>query len=233
MAGCMNAGDKQSQSELVRIDDGGQLAYNLPSPKIDGNMSVERALAGRRSHRNFADLSVPAQKLSQILWAAYGVTDPRPDRPALRGGFRTAPSAGGLYPFEIYVLVGNVDGIETGFYKYISEEHKIVRTIDADLREELSVLALNQVQVKAAPIVVFYSAIFERMTKKYGNRGRERYVCMDLGHSAQNIYLQAEALNLGACAIGSFRDSEVSVLLQLPEEEEPLYIMTVGYYNVD
>lgn len=224
-----NTQDKQPQSELIKVD-GAQLTYILPSPKTDGNMSVERALADRRSRRNFVDKAVSAENLSQILWASYGVTKPQTGRPAQRGGFRTAPSAGALYPFEIYVLVGNVDGIEKGVYKYISEEHKIIRTITADLREELSTAALGQLQVKTAPMVIFYSAVFDRMTIKYGDRGRERYVCMDLGHSAQNIYLQAEALNLGTCAIGSFSDDEVVRILQLPENEEPLYIMPVGYY---
>lgn len=228
-----NTQDKQEQQAgLVKVE-GEQLSYVLPSPKTDGGISVERALNDRRSRRNFTDTAVPAEELSQILWAAYGVTSPQPGRPAQRGGLRTAPSAGALYPFEIYVLVGNVEGIEPGVYKYISEEHKIVRTIVADLREELSKAALGQLQVRNAPAVIFYSAIFERMTKKYGDRGRERYVCMDLGHSAQNIYLQAESLGLGTCAIGSFSDDEVARILQLPENEEPLYIMPIGYYQAD
>lgn len=227
LAAC--AGDKQPQSGLKKID-GAQLTYILPSPKIDGKISVERALAGRRSRRDFTDEAVPVEKLSQILWAAYGVTDPQPGRSALRGGFRTAPSAGGLYPLEIYAVVGNVEGIEDGVYKYVSEEHKIVRTIEGDLREELCNAALGQVHVKTAPVTIFYSAVFARTTQKYGERGRYRYVCIDLGHSAQNVYLQAEALNLGTCAIGSFSDDEVAGLLQLPENERPLYIMPVGCY---
>jgi len=153
-----------------------------------------------------------------------------PDRPALRGGLRTAASAGALYPFEIYVAVGNVKGIEAGLYKYISEEHKIVRLIDKDIREELCAAALGQKMVQEAPATIAYSAIYERMTKKYGDRGRDRYVCMDLGHSAQNVYLQAEAMNLGTCAIGAFIDEKVAEVLQLTAEEEPLYLMPIGYY---
>ena len=207
-----------------------QLTYILPSPNTDGNVSVEKALSNRRSQRRFHDIEISAEQLSQILWAAYGITDPRPDYPFLRGGFRTAPSAGALYPFEIYVLVGKVKNIEFGVYKYISQEHKIVRTIDKDLREELCTAALNQDMIKEAPVVIVYSAIFSRMTDKYGDRGRERYVCMDLGHSAQNIYLQAEALCLGTCAVGAFNDSRVSQMLQMSENEEPLYIMPLGNY---
>lgn len=232
LAACVNTRDKQQESGLIKVD-GAQLTYILPSPKTDGNMSIERALVNRRSRRNFVDKAVSAEKLSQILWAAYGVTSPLPGRAAQRGGFRTAPSAGALYPLEIYAVIGNVDGIEEGVYKYISEEHKIVRTIAGDLREELSEAALGQGHIKTAPAVIFYSAVFERTTQKYGDLGRDRFVCMDLGHSAQNIYLQAEALDLGTCAVGSFSDDEVVRVLQLPENEEPLYIMPVGYYQAN
>ena len=135
----------------------------------------------------------------------------------------------GLYPFEIYAVVGNVAGIEAGVYKYVSQEHTILRTSDKDIRKELCVAALGQVMVRDAPATVVYCAVFDRMTQKYGERGRARYVCMDLGHSAQNMYLQAEALHLGTCAIGAFIDRGVSELLQLPAEEEPLYLMPVGY----
>jgi SagB-type dehydrogenase family enzyme len=204
--------------------------YLLPAPNTDGTMSVEQALNNRRSYRNFTNKALSQEQLSQILWAAYGVTKPRETPEFLRGGLRTAPSAGALYPFEIYVIVGNVIGIETGVYKYDSKNNTIVKTIDQDVREELCKASWNQSMVKDAPISVFYSAIYSRMTNKYGDRGRERYVCMDLGHSAQNVYLQAEALNLGTCAIGAFEDKKVSIILQLPEEEEPLYIMPVGYY---
>ena len=220
---------EQSQSPLTKVD-GPKLTYILPSHKTDGNMSVERAMTNRRSQRNFVDKAISAENLSQILWAAYGITQPMPDRPALRGGLRAAPSAGALYPFEIYAVIGKVDGIEAGVYKYISEENKIVRIIDKDIREEFAAAALGQDHVKTAPVTIFYSAIYSRMTKKYGDRGGERYVCMDLGHSAQNIYLQAEALNLGTCAIGAFSDDKISEMLNLPEEEVPLYMMPVGFY---
>ena len=206
------------------------LTYLLPSPDTEGKMSVEKAMANRRSQRRYQDREVSAVQLSQILWAAYGVTEPNTDRAFLRGGFRTAPSAGGLYPFDIYVAVGKVRGIEPGVYKFISEEHKIVQMIDKDVRADLREAALGQAMVEEAPVVLVYSAIFSRMTGKYGDRGRERYVCIDLGHSAQNVYLQAEALRLGTCAIGAFVDRRIRSVLQLSEEEEPLYLMPVGYY---
>jgi len=220
---------KQTQTKLTQLA-GAQLTYVLPSPLTDGKISVERALQNRRSQRNFVDKAISAEQLSQILWAAYGITQPLPDRPTLRGGLRAAPSAGALYPFEIYVVIGKVSGIEPGVYKYISEEQKIVRTIAKDIRDEFSKAALGQTLIKEAPATIFYTAIYSRMTVKYGDRGADRYVCMDLGHSAQNVYLQAEALNLGTCAIGAFSDDRVAELFELPEEEVPLYIMPIGYY---
>ena len=229
LTACDNSGSvKQTQTPLAKID-GAQLTYALPSPLTDGKVSVEYALANRRSNRQYTEQSLSAENLAQILWSAYGVTQPESRRATLRGGFRTAPSAGGLYPFEIYAIIGNVDGIEPGVYKYISEEHKIVRTIDNDIREEFCEAALGQPFVKEAPVTIFYSAIFSRTTQRYGDRGRDRYVWIDLGHSAENIYLQAEALSLGACVIGSFHDDQVNELLQLPEEEVPMYIVTVGH----
>jgi SagB-type dehydrogenase family enzyme len=228
--GCNSKTSTNEESNVILIQsEDNQLTYLLPAPNTDGDVSVEKALANRRSYRNFQNIELSQEQLSQILWAAYGITEPRENPAFLRGGLRTAPSAGALYPFEIYVIVGNVKGIDVGVYKYVSQEHKLIQTIDKDVREELCTAALGQKMVKEAPVTVFYSAIFSRMTDKYGERGRERYVCMDLGHSAQNIYLQAEALQLGTCAIGAFIDKDVSVVLQLPEEEEPLYMMPVGY----
>jgi SagB-type dehydrogenase family enzyme len=189
---------------------------------------VESALYKRRSHRQYEDRALSAKQLSQILWAAYGITSPQPDNPGLRGGLRTAPSAGARYPLEIYAVVGNVEGIEPGVYRYISDEHKIVRTINGDVRETLMAAALNQRMVSEAPVTVFFSAVFDRTTERYGERG-VNYVYIELGHSAQNVYLQAEALGLGACAIGAFNDETVKKLLELSEDEEPLYLMPVGY----
>ena len=126
-------------------------------------------------------------------------------------------------------MVGNVKGIEPGLYKYNSKDHSIRCTISEDLRKEASSAAYNQKMIKDAPAVLFYSAAYERCSKKYGERGKERYVCMDLGHSAENVYLQAEALHLGTCAVGAFSDEALKKLFQLPADEEPIYMMPIGY----
>jgi len=222
-----NKSDAEQQPNEVHLETAD--AIYLPEPQIDGAMSVEAALYHRRSHRQFQDKAISMENLSQILWAAYGITLPNDDYPFLRGGFRTAPSAGGLFPLDIYVAIGKVTGIKPGVYKYFSKEHALMKVIDEDIRTNLCAAAFGQKMVEEAPVSIIYTAVFDRTTKKYGQRGRERYVCMDLGHSAENVYLQAETLGLGTCAIGAFSDEDVTEILKLPKEEEPLYMMPIGY----
>jgi SagB-type dehydrogenase family enzyme len=230
--GCMKKKGIAEEKTKLNMTDSSGLTYALPAPNLSGELSVEEAISHRRSHRSYIPDAITAEALSQVLWAAYGITQPLPQYPQIRGGLHTPPSAGATYPLEIYALVGNVKEIKAGVYRYVPQENKIVRVIDHDIRKELSEAALNQEMISVAPVCLFYSAVFSRTTKKYGDRGRERYVCMDLGHSAENVYLQAEALKLGTCAIGAFDDALVKAVMQLPEEEEPLYIMPIGrYYN--
>jgi len=226
----INSDSLARRDGLTKIE-GQQLIYILPSPRTDGDISVEAAMAARRSRRNFQGEAISAEQLSQILWAAYGITLPMAEHPSLRGGFRTTPSAGALFPLEIYAVVGNVEGLEPGVYRYISGEHKIIRVIDRDVRDELSQAALGQRMVREAPASVFFSAVLGRMTGVYGEQRGRRYIYMEIGHSAQNVYLQAEALGLGTCAVGAFSDDMVALVLELPAEEVPLYIMPVGHYR--
>ena len=219
----------EAAGEALIDEEESSLTYILPPPNTDGELSVESALENRRSQRDFRDKALSVDQLSQLLWAAYGITSPRPDTPGLRGGLRTAPSAGALYPLEVYAIVGNVDGIEPGAYKYISEEHKIVMAASGDVRDSLADAAFSQSMVSEAPAAIFYSAIFSRTTERYGERGRH-FVYIELGHSAQNVYLQAEALKLGTCAIGTVTES-VKEILNLPEDEDPLYLMPIGYFE--
>jgi len=217
----------QDKQVLTKVTEGDQLIYLLASPSVKGDISLEETINSRRSRRSFAPDGVTDIHLSQILWCAYGVTKPSTN-PQIKGGLRSAPSAGARYPLEIYAVVGNIPGIEPGVYKYDAIQHRIIRVIASDVRKDLTSAALNQKMVFEAPFSVFYSAVYSRITDRYGDRGRERYVCMDLGHSAQNVYLQAEALKLGTCAIGAFNDEMVKAVMQLPENEVPLYIMPIG-----
>jgi len=200
----------------------------LPDPARDGKVSVEKTLAERRSVRQYADSPLTLADISQLLWAAYGITQPVPNVPMLRGGLRTAPSAGALYPLELYVVAGSVTDLAPGIYRYRSETHDLVLISAGDKRQALFEAAGEQACVKSAPAAIVYSAVFSRNTVKYGDRGRERYVCMDLGHSAENVYLQCGSLGLGTCAIGAFIDADLKRVVGMTKAEEPLYIMPVG-----
>ena len=229
-SGCRSKEKPNSNLTNMTPTDTTGLTLTLPSPHTSGNMSLEEALASRRSRRSFNADSITAEELSQILWSAYGITKPA-NAPRLGGGLRTAPSAGATYPLNIYVLAGNVTGVPTGFYRFVPDGHKLIKISGKDLRSDLCIAALNQGMIKDAPASLFYSATFSRTTSVYGSRGRERYVCMDLGHSAENVYLQAEALHLGTCAIGAFDDHAVKKVMMISDDEAPLYIMPIGRYS--
>jgi SagB-type dehydrogenase family enzyme len=191
----------------------------LPEPRYDSNFSVEKAILERRSVREYSGEPLTLQEVSQLLWAAQGITDPR--------GFRTAPSAGALYPLEVYVVIGDVENFGKGVYKYKPHEHELIKVLDGDKREELAQAALGQEHIRNAAINIMFVAVFERTTVKYGERGF-RYVYMEVGHAAQNVYLQATALNLATVTVGAFYDEQVKEVLNLPENEQPLCIMPVG-----
>ncbi len=191
----------------------------LPEPGHDSPTSIEQALLKRRSVRDYKDEPLTLAELSQLLWAAQGITD--------RRGFRAAPSAGALYPLEVYVVAGNVSNLPSGIYKYKPHEHELEKILEGDKRAKLCIAALGQSSVKDGAIAIVFSAVYERTTQKYGERGI-RYVHMEVGHAAQNVYLQAVSLNLGTVVIGAFQDDAVRMIINMPDEENPLYIMPIG-----
>lgn len=207
--------------------EGGEMEQNmipdgeimLPEPRTTGEISIEEAIRNRRSVRRYTAEAITLNDLSQLLWAAQGITSEE--------GFRTAPSAGALYPLEVYVVAGDVDGLAGGIYRYQAAGHTLRRIRDGDLRGNLSECALKQTQITDAAAGIVFAAVFNRTTAKYGERG-DRYVYIEAGHAAQNVYLQAEASGLGVCAVGAFYEQEVSELLALPDDETPIYILTVG-----
>ncbi|MCK5028014.1 MAG: SagB/ThcOx family dehydrogenase [Bacteroidales bacterium] len=201
----------------------------LPEPKLKGSVSVEETMLNRRSVRDFKSDALSLEQVSQILWAAYGVTKEMNSPSTVRGGLKTAPSAGARYPLEIYVVVGNVNGLGKGIYRFLPEGHFLMKTYDQDIRKELAEAALDQEFIEQAPISLFYSAVYSRTTSKYRQRGRDRYVCMDLGHSAENVCLQVVAMGLATCPVGAFEDRMVRNVIMIPDKEEPLYIMPIGY----
>jgi SagB-type dehydrogenase family enzyme len=190
----------------------------LPKPEIRGGMGVEEALGKRRSVRAYLDEPISLKELSQILWAAQGMVD---------SWRRTSPSAGATYPLEIYVVVGKVQDIEPGIYRYDPKSHSIEMRKGGDVREELARASLSQLWISDASVVLAIAACYRRTTTRYGRRG-ERYVHMEAGHVGQNVHLEAVSLGLGTCMVGAFDDRSVKDVLELPEEEEPLYIMPVG-----
>ncbi len=196
-----------------------QEIIKLPEPKYDSSTSVEEALLKRRSVRDFKDKPVTLSEVSQLIWAAQGITDP--------GGFRTTPSAGALYPLELYVVAGNVNGLPVGIYRYGPKRHELLIVVKGDRRIDLCSAALGQSPVRRSAVVVVLSGVYERTTTKYGERGI-RYVHMEAGHAAQNICLQAVPLGIGTVVIGAFRDEEVKKILKMAEGEMPLYIISVG-----
>lgn len=193
-------------------------AFGLPEPVVDEGAPLESTLRARRSVRDFSPDPVSLAELGQLLWAAQGVNRP--------GGGRTAPSAGALYPLELLVAAGNVSGLPRGLYRYRPQRHDLVRVSGDDPREGLVGAALYQRWVGEAPVVLVICAVYERTAVKYGERAR-RYVHMEVGHAAQNVYLQAASLGLATTFVGAFRDDRVSEALGLGEEV-PLGIMPVG-----
>jgi SagB-type dehydrogenase family enzyme len=187
----------------------------LPKPAERGAVSLEEALQRRRSIRDYATQELTGAELSQLLWAAQGITDP--------AGLRTAPSAGALYPLEVYVAT------RAGLHHYEPRGHQLVRVQDADLRRALARAALGQEAVAAAPALFIITAVPSRTAAKYGAERARRYTQLEAGHAAQNLLLEATALGLGAVPVGAFKDEDVTRILGLERGEMPLYLLPVGH----
>lgn len=187
----------------------------LPPPDTKGSLSLEETLAQRRSVREFDTEPLTLAELGQLLWAAQGITNAR--------GFRTAPSAGALYPLELYLATAE------GVSHYDPVSHGLEVLGSRDARQHLFEAALEQEPVRQAPAVVIVTSVYERTASKYGEIRTPRYVHLEAGHSAQNLLLQAVALHLGAVPIGAFHDEQVQAALGLPADHEPLYLIAVGH----
>ncbi|MFA6431363.1 MAG: SagB/ThcOx family dehydrogenase [Candidatus Margulisiibacteriota bacterium] len=192
-------------------------AIKLPEPKISGKVSLEESIAKRRSDRAFYTQELTIEQISQLLWAAQGITD--------KGwGFRAAPSAGSLYPLTLYVIKSD------GVFKYIPDGHKIIQTSTEDKRPSLVRASLGQAYIGEAPLVIVIAGNFRITEAKYGQRAY-RYINMEVGHVAENIALQAVALGLSNVNVGAFWDDVVAKVLELPETQDPFYIIPIGYYK--
>lgn len=187
-------------------------------PKIEPG-PLQQLIARRRSVRDYSDAPLCLEDASALLWAVQGITGP---------GLRTAPSAGAIYPMELYLLSGNVAGMPSGIYRHLPEDNAVELLEEGDRRPELARAAMGQGWINDAALVIVFAARYRRTTFKYGSRGI-RYVHIEVGHAAQNVLLMAASLNLGAAEVGAFDDEEVSLLLRLHKEESPLYLVPVGH----
>ena len=191
----------------------------LPKPELTGQYSVEMLLQQRRSVRLYQKSALKLTEVGQLLWSAQGVTGEQ--------GYRTAPSAGALYPLTLYVVVGNVNELSPGLYQYNHEKHNLMKTVNGDLRQLLQNAAHDQSCIGEAAAIFVFTAIYQRTTWKYNKRG-VRYVHMEVGHAGQNFFLQAEGLGLGTVVVGSFDDDKVREVLNLDSDIQPLSLMPVG-----
>jgi len=185
----------------------------LPDPRTTGPHSLEDTILRRRSVREFRSQPLSLDDISQLLWAAQGVTGDQ--------GYRAAPSAGAFYPLELYVITAD------GVYHHEVETHALEPVAEGDLRAGVRAVSFDQACITSAPVVFLFTAVYERTCREYGSRGR-MYVHMDVGHAAQNLLLQAEALGLAGVPVAAFDPSELSRVLSLPEEEDPIYLVPVG-----
>lgn len=216
LTGGVALGGSEAIMSAQEID---ERVVELPALPRDGAGTLEEALRRRRSVRTYAPKPLTLEQVSRLLWAGQGITHAE--------GLRTAPSAGALYPLELYLVVDSVDGMSSGVYRYRAEHHDLVlHQPDARL-PALARAAVRQVWMASAPAIVVLAAEYGRTTGKYGRRGI-RYVHMEVGHAAQNIYLTATELGLGTVFVGAFDDDRVHALLRLPAEHRPLGLMPVG-----
>jgi len=195
----------------------------LPTPETTGNISVEDAINKRKSISTYQNKSLTLKDISQLLWAAQGITDKEKN-------IRTVPSAGATYPLEIYILTGTngVNGLESGLYHYNPLKNQLEYIMKGDLRVNLSSTAYGQGGIANAPAIIIITGVYSRTQNRYGDRGIQ-FVHMEAGHAGQNLYLQAQALDLGMVLIGGFSNKDAQKILKLPADQEVLYLIPVGH----
>ncbi len=194
----------------------------LPKPEYQG-VPLEEAIEKRRSVRNYSRKPITMFQLSRLLFSSQGTTGKIYGKP-----LRTTPSAGALYPFEIYVIANNVESLDQGIYHYGVLNHTLELVQYGDFRKEITSAGLKQEMLGDSDVVFVLSAIFDRTRHKYGERGF-RYVYIEAGHISQNIYLQAVSLGLGSVSVGAFLDDKVNQLIDVDGQKEAvIYLHAVG-----
>ena len=197
-----------------------KLSFEFPK----NTFQIIKILKNRKSDRFFSNKPITLNELAFLLWASTGV-----QRKIKNYEFRTVPSAGALYPIETYLIANNVNGLEKGLYHYNIESHFLEKLKNKDLSQELAHGALEQKMCINAPVVIIWTAVFQRTKWKYGQRAY-RYVYLDVGHIAQNLALSATCVGLGSCQIGAFFDDEINQILDIDGfDESVIYMSVVGY----
>ena len=191
----------------------------LPPPKTRSRFSLERALFVRRSIREYTREPLTLPELSQLLWSCQGITSAE--------GFRTTPSAGAVFPLEIYAVVSRVEGLPAGVYHYLpgQKKHSIECIKRGSFGKQLFELSTQQDFIHRVAVNLVIATVTSRMEKQYGEAAL-RFVLMEMGHAAQNVHLQAEALGLGSVAVGYLQEAKVRELLGI--QAEPLYMVSIG-----
>ena len=208
------AEDRQAAMPVVKA-----VTIALPAPQRSGPLALEQCLQARRSVRRYRPAALPLGEVAQVLWAAQGVTS--------REGYRTAPSAGATFPLEVSLAVRNVEGLAPGVYRYRPSAHDLAQILSGDPIQALAAASGGQDCVRHCVAALIFSAVFPRTMARYGGRGRF-YVWAEVGHAAQNVYLQATQLKLGTVAVGAFEPEQVRRITGLSAQEEALYIMPLG-----
>ncbi|MFC1811713.1 SagB/ThcOx family dehydrogenase [Thermodesulfobacteriota bacterium] len=222
--------DKPMMDSLGNIPSPGQFKQypeaeriQLPEPDLSQPADLWQCLAKRRSERNTTLGPLSLGELSRLMWGAQGIT--------ARAGmhlFRTAPSAGALYPFETYLYVDKVEEVPKGIYHFNVADFALDCMETGDFRQEFTAASLGQPVVQRAAVVIIWTAMMLRCMTKYRDRAM-RYIPMDLGHVCQNVQLAAVAMGFGSCPIGAFYDDDFNELLGVDGEEETvLYLVSVG-----
>lgn len=193
--------------------------FDLPAARTSGPLPLEAALAQRESMRSFAAQPLTVAEAGQLLWSAQGESR--------AGGRRTAPSAGATYPLVLYLVAGRVEGLAAGIYRYTPQGHRLTALAPGDARHTVAAAARGQPWLAEAPALVVIAAEPSRTSARYGTRA-ERYVAMEAGAAAQNLLLQAVALDLGATLVGAFDDAALRAALPLASTEQPLAVLAVG-----
>ncbi len=195
--------------------------HKLRAPQKKGGIPLWDIIKHRRSLRNFKDIPLKKDVLSQLLWAIQGIT-----HESMGFEFRASPSAGALYPIETYLVIHNVEEVESGIYHYGVQNHELEELNKGDFRDRVARAALDQDMAFSASVVFIWTAVFQRSKWKYDQRAY-RYIYLDAGHIAQNLALAAVSLNLGTCQIGALYDEEVNALINVDGEKESVVYMSV------